>query len=299
MRYLLVLCFLTFTLNGCLRTGDDLEMSIGTTGQDFVVDDSVSGSGNGSSSSSMSSSMSSSGDTAVENPITEITWITIPAGSFMMGSDENPNESPVHQVTVESFQMSETEVTVGQYRQCVEAGRCSEPDTGDYCTWGGSDDHPISCVDWGQARTFSVWMGGDLPTEAQWEYAARGGEDYEYAGSNVADEVAWFSENTSSTNVVKTKRANGYGLYDMSGNVWEWTLDEWHDDYREAPSRAEVPWGDVGECSQMCDSGSSRRVNRGGSWNDVAGLLRVAFRDYYYPGDRDGFLGFRVRRTLP
>lgn len=297
MRYLLVLCFLTFTLNGCLRTGDDLEMSIGTTGQDLVVDDSVSGNG--------SSSMSSSGDTAIVDPITGITWITIPAGSFMMGSEEEDKLRPVHQVAVESFQMSETEVTVGQYRQCVEAGRCSEPtDLGlPNCTWniswGGSDDDPINCVGWGEARTFAVWVGGDLPTEAQWEYAARGGEDYEYAGSNDLDEVA--VNNVTSTNVVKTKRANGYGLYDMSGNVHESILDVWHDDYIGAPGRAEEPWGHVGECSQLCvvDSlESSERVWRGGSWIDDAEDLRVANR-HRNAGYISAYLGFRVSRTLP
>jgi len=226
--------------------------------------------------------------------------ILIPAGTFDMGSNNGESdEKPVHRVEVKAFLMSETEVTVGQYRKCVEAGRCSEPSTSDNCTWDGSDDHPINCVDWGQARTFAVWAGGDLPTEAQWEYAARGGQSYKYAGSNDADEVAWDNSNASSTKAVKTKKANGYGLYDMSGNVWEWTLDEWHSDYDGAPSRAEKPWGSVGKCRQKCDAGSSRRVNRGGSWIYYARILRVANRDINYPDYRNRFLGFRVRRTLP
>ena len=241
-----------------------------------------------------------------EDPTTGISWVNIPAGSFMMGSEHELDEQPIHQVTVQAFQMSETEVTVGQYRQCFEAGRCSEPSTEDEvgCTWSASpsdkEDHPINCLDWGQARTFAVWEGGDLPTEAQWEYAARGGEDFEYAGSDNVDEVAWYDENSQySTQPVKTKRANGYGLYDMSGNVWEWTLDEWHDNYQGAPSEAETPWGNVPPCSPVCDDMSSGRVFRGGGWRDYAGRLRVAYRSYRYPGRRSFYLGFRVRRTLP
>jgi formylglycine-generating enzyme required for sulfatase activity len=139
-----------------------------------------------------------------------------------------------------------------------------------------------------------------LPTEAQWEYAARGGERYTYAGSNDPDRVGWYSSNSQySTHSVKTKTPNAYGLYDMSGNVWEWTLDEWHSDYDGAPTHAEEPWGSAPKCRQRCDKGSSGRVIRGGSWNDRAGDLRVADRDYRHPGNRYSVLGFRVRRTFP
>jgi formylglycine-generating enzyme required for sulfatase activity len=232
---------------------------------------------------------------------TGIKFIQIPAGTFDMGSNNgDSDEKPVHRVDVKAFLMSETEVTVGQYRQCVEAGRCSKPKTSRGCTWGGSDDHPINCVDWGQARTFAVWAAGDLPTEAQWEYAARGGENYKYAGSNDEDEVAWYRSNSrKSTHPVKAKKSNGYGLYDMSGNVLEWILDKYHSDYDGAPSRAEKPWSNVGKCSRKCDNGSSRRVFRGGSWYGDATFLRVAVRINSGPEFLVNSLGFRVRRTLP
>ncbi len=232
-----------------------------------------------------------------------IKWIKIPRGRFKMGSREDSSEQPIHTVRVKAFLMSETEVTVAQYRKCVEAGVCTEPSTGSSrCTWdkSGKDNHPINCVDWGQARTFAVWAGGDLPTEAQWEYAAKGGQDYKYAGSNDAGEVAWYAGNSGeSTHQVKTKKSNGYGLYDMSGNVWEWTLDEWHDSYKGAPSSAEDARGSVGKCNQRCDRGASRRVYRGGSCRSFARYLRVASRDFIGPDVRYGILGFRIRRTLP
>ena len=238
----------------------------------------------------------------VKDPKSGVKFIEIPAGSFPMGSNRQSDEKPIHTVTVKAFLMSESEVTVAQYRTCVEDGPCTEPSTSSGCTWdkSGKDNHPINCVDWGQARTFAVWAGGDLPTEAQWEYAARGGEDYTYAGSNNAKEVAWYDDNSgSSTHSVKTKKPNGYGLYDMSGNVWEWTLDEWHGNYRGAPGRAEKPWGSVGKCRQKCDTGSSRRVDRGGGWRGDARSARVANRDYDEPDNRYDDLGFRIRRTLP
>lgn len=218
-----------------------------------------------------------------------------------MGSnDGHSDEKSVHTVRMHSFYMSKTEVTVGQYRKCVEAGRCTEPDTdSSYCNWGksGREDHPINCVDWGQARTFAKWVGAnvDLPTEAEWEYAARGGQSYKYAGSNNPDEVAWY--NDRGTRTVGTKRANGYGLHDMSGNVWEWTLDEYHYSYSGAPSNGSEAWGNVPKCSQVCDRTSAGRVFRGGSWSYVADRLRVAHRYVSSPVFRVSCLGFRLRRT--
>ncbi|MBM4290192.1 MAG: formylglycine-generating enzyme family protein [Deltaproteobacteria bacterium] len=229
-----------------------------------------------------------------------IQWVRIPAGSFQMGSqDGDSDEKPIHTVTLRAFLMSKTEVTVGQYRKCVEAGVCSEPSS-----WssnpGSKENHPVTGVDWGQARTFAKWVGADLPTEAEWEYAARGGQSFTYAGSNSPDDVAWYSSNSGGgTKPVGTKRANGYGLQDMSGNVWEWVLDEYKNDYSNAPSDGHQAVGSIPICRTRCDNGDARRVNRGGGWHSVASPLRVAYRRSYPPDYRFGNLGLRLRRTLP
>ncbi|MBQ5906993.1 MAG: SUMF1/EgtB/PvdO family nonheme iron enzyme, partial [Treponema sp.] len=127
--------------------------------------------------------------------------------------------------------------------------------------------------------------GYRLPTEAEWEWLARGGENYTYAGSNTVDDVAWYKTNTNDTGSreVKTKQANGYGLYDMSGNVWEWCYD-WYDTVS----------------SNTADTGASSgsfRVQRGGSWDNGVSSCRVAYRDYYYPYYRNCYCGFRVVRS--
>ena len=229
-----------------------------------------------------------------------IQWVSIPAGRFLMGAEDGePDEEPVHWVEVKAFRMAATEVTVGQYRHCVEAGVCFPPNVGLGCTWTyepkDKESHPINCVDWGQARTFSRWVGGDLPTEAQWEYAARGGGRDQYAGANQPDRVGWYEENSGGeTHPVRQKSANGFGLYDMSGNVWEWTLDEKHVSYKGAPDQAERAWGDVPPCDTRCISGEEMRVVRGGSWRNNRLKLRVTDRSVINANIRHYNLGFRL-----
>ena len=138
-----------------------------------------------------------------------------------------------------SLYLSNTEVTVGQYRACVKAGACSEPDTGKYCNWNesGREDHPINCVDWNQARTFAKWVGGDLPSEAQWEYAARsGGRDWKYPWGNesASCEYAIMDDGGNGCGKDRTwavcskpKGNSKQGLCDMAGGVWEWVRDEY------------------------------------------------------------------------
>ncbi|WP_287046429.1 formylglycine-generating enzyme family protein [Treponema sp.] len=127
--------------------------------------------------------------------------------------------------------------------------------------------------------------GYRLPTEAEWEWLARGGENYTYAGSNTVDDVAWYTTNTKDTGSreVKTKQANGYGLYDMSGNVYEWCYD-WYDTVSSSTA-------DTGASS------GSYRVRRGGSWYNGGSDCQVSYRRYYYPYSRYSFYGFRVVRS--
>ena len=110
--------------------------------------------------------------------------------------------------------------------------------------------------------------------------------------------MAWYDQNSGgSTNPVKIKQANEYALYDMSGNVWEWVLDKWHDDYEGAPTMSNEAWGGAPECNQVCDIGSARHVNHGGGWCNDAEYLWVSHRNRFSPDNRSYALGFRLRRT--
>jgi formylglycine-generating enzyme required for sulfatase activity len=228
-----------------------------------------------------------------------IDWVSIPGGSFEMGSPpseegRDDDEGPLRAISVGSLEMSRSEVTVAQYRACVEAGACSTKNltTYDSCNWGKSEqeEHPITCVDWEQASGFARWVGGRLPTEAEWEYAARKPLRFRYAGSNALDSVAWYSENSNSkTQAVCEKVRNGYGLCDMSGNVWEWVEDWYHDSYELGPT----------DGSAWLAPKGAHRILRGGSWNNTAGGVRVANRAGLDPRLRSGDLGFRVVRSNP
>ncbi|MGI6682080.1 MAG: SUMF1/EgtB/PvdO family nonheme iron enzyme [Myxococcota bacterium] len=234
-----------------------------------------------------------------------VEWVRIPGGSFNMGSndgDSYDNEKPVHRVTVRTFEMTKTQVTVEQYKACVDAGACTAPDTGGSCNWGQSDrgKHPINCVDWHQAQAYAKWAGGRLPSEAEWEYAARsGGRDWKYpwGNENATCERAVMDDgsgngcgrgNTTWPVCSKPKGNTTHGLCDMAGNVWEWVQDWYHDSYKGAPtdgSAWEKPTG-------------SFRVGRGGSWYDSASYVRAANRDFGDPRRRSDCLGFRLAKSV-
>ncbi|MBI5245276.1 MAG: SUMF1/EgtB/PvdO family nonheme iron enzyme [Elusimicrobia bacterium] len=222
-----------------------------------------------------------------------IVWVRIPGGSFRMGTG-NGDEGPAHQVAVKPFQMAKTEVTVAQYKACVDAGGCTAPDTGKYCNWGvsGRENHPVNCVDWNQAKKFSEWAGGRLPSEAEWEYAARSaGKDREYpwGDEDATCERAVISGCGNGTASMCSKSAGNtaQGLCDMAGNVWEWTQDWYHGSYNGAPS----------DGSAWLSPAGSDRVFRGGSWGIGAGFARAALRLNPGPGIRFGRLGFRPSRS--
>lgn len=212
-------------------------------------------------------------------------FVKVEGGRFKMGSaDTVPNrqsDEVQHEVEVATFHMQATEVTQELYELVMGSNPSSKKE------W---KDMPVTDVNWEDAQEFITKLneitGGNyrLPTEAEWEYAARGGnrsQGYCYSGSNNIEEVANTDEHT---HVVKEKKPNELGLYDMSGNVWEWCSD-WYADYRLDIKGSVNPTG--------ADNGEFR-VIRGGSWNFQPEDCRVAYRNYYYPQRRYYDNGFRL-----
>jgi formylglycine-generating enzyme required for sulfatase activity len=211
----------------------------------------------------------------------------IPAGTFQMGSTNGySNEQPVHAVTLAAYELDEFEVTVSQYAGCVTAGGCTAADTAGGCNAGvsGRDNHPINCVDWNQATTYCAWAGKRLPTEEEWEYAARGPDGREYPWGNVApgNQLCWSGggTNRSSTCAVGSYPSgkSPFGVQDMAGNVEEWVSSLYTSNYSSQPT-------------------GSARVYRGGSWgNSAASNVRSADRLGYASSNQDDDLGFRCAR---
>ncbi|HEU0188443.1 MAG TPA: formylglycine-generating enzyme family protein [Gallionella sp.] len=220
--------------------------------------------------------------------------VVIPIGSFNMGSSKDGTESPAHSVTIrEAFALGKTEITQAQWKAVMGNNPSNFKDCGDNC--------PVEKVSWDDAKEFIQKLSAKtgkqyrLPSEAEWEYACRAGGENEYCGSDKVDSVAWYAKNSriawvggKTTHPVAQKQANSFGLYDMSGNVWEWTEDSWHDNYNGAPDDGSAWLGD-----------GAKRVLHGGSWVDNPYYERSAFRDNYAPAYRSNDLGFRVARTLP
>lgn len=209
----------------------------------------------------------------------------IPGGTFTMGStDGGDDEKPPHEVKVSTFYLMESEVTQGMWAS-VMGGNPSGFD--------GCDECPVETVSWEDAVAFArkVSKGGTtyrLPTEAEWEYAARGGESYRYAGSNDLDAVGWYRDNSEAkTHPVCGKQRNGFELCDMSGNVWEWVSD-WYG-----------PYSGRAQTNPAGPTNGSNRVFRGGGWSSTAGFARVAYRFWGAPGNRYRGLGFRLARSIP
>ena len=247
-------------------------------------------------------------------------WITIPSGTFEMGCTSEQeatgecygDEYPVHKVTLtRDYLVSITEITQDQYSALMGENPSYFTDCGGDC--------PVETVSWHMAAAYADALsaseglsscyvctgsgeeteceapedpytceGYRLGTEAEWENAARCGEGTVYAGSDDPDLVAWTYDNSSSTTYpVASLAPNACGLYDMSGNVWEWV----HDGY------ADYPEGPVTD--PVGDSEISGRLYRGGAWTDLPRLARVSNRGYFGPSDRNNNLGFRVFRTSP
>ena len=216
--------------------------------------------------------------------------IAVEGGTFTMGataeqaSDAYSDEKPTHQVTLSSYYIGKTEVT----QELWQAVMGSNPSG-----FSGAN-LPVEKVSWEDCQIFIAILNEltgkyfRLPTEAEWEYAARGGsksQGYKYSGSNTVDDVAWYPSNSSSkTHPVATKAPNELGIYDMSGNVLEWCRDWYSSSYYSSSSQ----YNPTGPAS------GSRRVYRGGSWGSSARLCRVSYRDYNGPSYRFYNLGLRL-----
>lgn len=211
------------------------------------------------------------------------TFILVKGGSFQMGSK---SEGPIHSVKLSDYYIGQTEVTQAQWQEVMGANPAR---------FSGCNACPVEQVSWDDVQMFITKLnnrsGGSnyrLPTEAEWEYAARGGKQskgYSYAGGNDITAVAWYSKNADSkTHAVKGKIANALGLYDMSGNVWEWCSD-WHSAYS-----ADAQTNPTGAAL------SNHRIFRGGSWVNDADNCDVAYRSFIYVSFRYYGLGFRLAR---
>jgi sulfatase modifying factor 1 len=218
-----------------------------------------------------------------------IETVLIPGGSFLMGTDgpdARPDEKPVHRVTIASFRMDRYEVTVGQFRNfCSATGRDFPEQPG----WS-RDDHPVVNVTWDDANAYCEWLGRRLPTEAEWEYAARGGvEGRVYPWGDAFDCRMCNARGSECDGYEHTAPAgrfppNGYGLYDVAGNVWEWCRDWFGADYYAASPAANPAGPDSGEY----------RVVRGGSFYfNIEAYYRSANRHNSNPAFRYIDLGFR------
>jgi formylglycine-generating enzyme required for sulfatase activity len=223
--------------------------------------------------------------TVQENPKDGLKYVWIPPGTFMMGCSPGDNkcyddEKPPHQVAItKGFWMGQTEVTVAAYKRFAAATGRRMPDAPSFNGGWANDNMPIVNVTWDEARQYCTWAGGRLPTEAEWEYAARAGSTKARYG--LIDEIAWYDKNSSGeTHEVAQKRANGFGLYDVLGNVREW-VNDWYRKYAASPERD--PRGP--------DSGQGR-VLRYGSWDDSPVNVRVTNRVGNLGGGSNSF-GFR------
>jgi formylglycine-generating enzyme required for sulfatase activity len=230
--------------------------------------------------------LTTSGD-AFTDPATGMEMIFVKGGCYQMGDTVgggDADEKPAHEVCVSDFYMGKYEVTQRQWQNIMGGNPSHFSSCGDNC--------PVEKVSWNDVQNFIGKLNSRtgkryrLPTEAEWEYAARsGGKSEKYSGGNDVDAVAWYGSNSGSrTHPVGQKQPNGLGLHDMSGNVWEWCND-WYDGTYYNQSPRDNPGG---------PSSGSYRVFRGGSWAYLAAITRAANRNWAGPDFRSHYLGFRL-----
>jgi len=222
-----------------------------------------------------------------QDPVTDMEFVWVPGGEFMMGSNNGGSyERPIHKVRLDGFWMGKYEVTQGQWQKIMGNNPSS---------FKKGNDFPVEKVSWNDANIFIKKLNSQaghtfsLPSEAQWEYAARsGGKNQKYSGGDDVNRFAWYKSNSGrSTHKVGTKTSNDLGIYDMSGNVWEWCQEIYAKDaYKKHSSK-----------NPLYAQGGSYRVYRGGSWSDNPAYVRCASRSRSTPGNRNSDLGFRLLRT--
>ena len=220
--------------------------------------------------------------------------ILVPGGEFVMGSDELLNADPPHTVYVDSFYIDKFEVTVGQYRRFTQATKGKLPPAPG---WGWKDNRPVVNVTWEEAGRFCAWADKRLPTEAEWEKAARGNDERSFPWGEEEKKIG---PETKIANVLGDEDgyaatapvgsfllgASPYGLMDMGGNVWEWCAD-WYGSQYYAQSPERNPKG---------PTDGERRLLRGGAWNNSMYVLQAANRESGSPDMRDNSVGFRCVR---
>lgn len=210
-------------------------------------------------------------------------FVFVPGSCFPIGSNNgNSNEKPVHEVCVSDFFIGKYEVTQGQWRQIMNNNTSRFNRCGDDC--------PVEQVTWRDAQEFIQRLNSlsgkkyRLPTEAEWEYACRsGGKEETYCGGRNVDELAWTESNSGGmTHPVGQKKPNGLGVYDMSGNVWEWVQDYWGD------------YPGIRQVNPIGPKWNTNSVRRGGSWQYGSGQARSAWRSSGYTDDHALDIGFRL-----
>ena len=256
-----------------------------------------------------------------------IDMVRVQGGTFKIGSNEHDDdERPAYNLRLSNFLLSKYEVTNDKFIcflndiKCDSAGEYDElkiidlehpmtkikrdPFTGVFTVKSGYDDYPVVNVSWVGAQMFCKAVGGRLPSEAEWEYAARGGiyakryytgqdsddytYEYLYAGGNLMSELGWFIDNSRGNIWVKGRhKPNELGLFDMCGNVWEWCYDKYDKDFYKKNSSSNNP---------MCLTGPSVRVNRGGGWSSDAMYCRINNRNFLNQFAYNSYLGFRYMR---
>jgi len=237
----------------------------------------------------------------VTTPATDVATVPMPpgpavegmvhlsGGTYMMGcspgdAECSGDERPAHLVTLKSFWIAVTETTNEQYAKCAQTGACTMAHLANVEQWAGATQ-PVVGVTWNQAAAYCRWAGRRLPTEAEWEYAARAGSTASRYG--VFDAIAWsFSNADQGTHPVGARQPNAWGLYDMLGNAWEWTADYYAADYYRSSPTNDPPGPPSG----------SLRVVRGGGWETRSPYIRVSARYFTKPDGWGNGHGFRCVR---